>query len=101
MGTKDSLSVHVLFRVSAKTGKVDTTITGLGCGLLKMWALNNTTKTKQTFVFNRDNGELVYAFDGKTGKVATKTTGKDMGTCEDYGIGLEFLQSIKDERFDD
>jgi len=35
-----------LIRFSKKTGKIDTTMTALGKGMIQLWALQNTTKTK-------------------------------------------------------
>ena len=58
------LSVHVLFRFSQKTGKIDTTMTSFGSAMLQMWALNNTTKTKGCIVVERDSGEVVFTSKG-------------------------------------
>ena len=98
LGTKEGLTVHVLFRFSSKTGKVDTTMTGLGSALMRLWAMQNTTKTKRTMIMNRDTGEVVFMVDGKTEKIKTERDG--LGTCEDYGISLEALQAVTDDRFD-
>ena len=35
-----------LIRFSKKTGKIDTTMTALGKGIIQMWALQNTPKSK-------------------------------------------------------
>ena len=43
-----------LVRFSKKTGKIDMTMTGIGSGLLKAWALQNTSKTKATVVVDID-----------------------------------------------
>ena len=94
------LEVHVLFRCSKKTGKVDTTATALGKAMLDAWALQNTPSSKMCLVFNRRTGELVYHTEGtKDGfpQVRKYTT---VPTCEDFGISLEDLHNIKDERFD-
>lgn len=50
------LKRYGLLRYSTKTGKVDNAMTGLGCGVLQLWALQNTTKTKTTVVFELDTG---------------------------------------------
>ena len=96
------LKVHVLFRCSKKTGKVDTTMTALGPAILKMWALNNTTSTKQCLIFERESGNLIYATDGTNSgfpkvRDAKKTK---LGMCEDFGIPLTYLHGISDDRFD-
>ena len=98
------LKVYVLMRCSKKTGYVDTTMTGMGSALLRMWALNNTTSSKITFIFDRESGKIVYAVQGrKDGFPKVKDAKKDgyLGYCEEIGISLEDLHSIKDERFDE
>ena len=94
----ENLQVHVLFRAGKKTGKIDMTITALGSALLKMWAMNNTTATKRTLIFNRDTGACVFAAEGKKNDMPTFSM--DLGTCDEYGISLEDLQAVKDDRFD-
>ena len=86
MNTQESkLKVHVLIRCSKRTGKIDTTMTGMGKALMQMWALQNTTKSKITYIIERESGNIVGAY---------------LGNGEDIGIPLEFLHQIKDERFD-
>lgn len=98
----NNLSVYVLFRFSKKTGKIDTTMTGLGSAMMRLWALNNTTKTKNCIIVERDTGVIEFATSG-TGdfpKVVDRRKDGDIGNAEDYGITAEILQSIKDDRFD-
>lgn len=100
-----NFQVHVLIRCSKKTGKIDTVMTALSQAMLNMWALQNTTSSKQCYVFNRETGELVFATDGtKDGfpKVRdAKKSSKPLGTCEDLGLSLEDLQELGyDDRFD-
>ena len=108
------LKVHVLMRCSKSTGKVDTCMTGLGTGLMQMWALENTGKSKMTVIMERDTGKVVYVATGTAdGFPKVKTTNQifkkspvpdtyveDLGTCEDYGVSIDDLHSITDERFD-
>lgn len=94
------LKVHVLFRCSKKTGKVDTTVTGLGTAMMRMWALQNTTPSKQCLIFERESGRLVFHIEGNKDSLPSIVKYTDEQTCEDYGISLEMLHSIKDERFD-
>lgn len=90
--------MFVAFRFSKKTGKVDTTLTSAGAAMLKLWGLQNTTKSKNTIVVNRGTGEVVALYEGADGM--PKVSGKDLGMCTEYGIPLEFVQSITDDRFD-
>lgn len=97
----NSLAVHVLFRCSKKSGSVDTTMTGMGSALMQMWALKNTPKTKSCLIFERESGKLVFATYGDaSGFPKVKKGDECKGMCEDYGISLEDLHDIKDERFD-
>ena len=92
------MDVHVLFRFSKKTGKIDTTITGVTSALMQMWALHNTTKSKTTLIFNRETGRCIFSAEGTAD--FPKIEKGELGSCEEYNIPLEALQRIKDERFD-
>ena len=60
-----------LVRCSKKTGKIDFAITGYSRALLKLWGLQNTTKSKKTLVFNKD-GDILMLFEG--GEICPKLT---------------------------
>lgn len=60
----ETLRDYGLVRASKKTGKIDTSMTALGKGLLGMWALQNTTRTKHTVIFDLDSGEIVAHYTG-------------------------------------
>lgn len=60
-----------LVRCSKKTGKIDSAITGYSRALLKLWGLQNTTKSKKTLVFNK-NGDILMLFEG--GEICPKLT---------------------------
>lgn len=53
-----------LVRFSKKTGKVDTTMTALGNGLIQMWAIQNTTKTKACVLVDIDEHRAVAEYIG-------------------------------------
>lgn len=57
------MKTFYLVRFGRKSGKIDTTMQAYGVGLLKMWALQNTTKTKDTIIFGED-GIVVNYFEG-------------------------------------
>lgn len=96
------LKVHVLFRFSKKTGKVDVQMTCLGSAQAELWALNNTPKTKACMIIERDTGEVVYMTAGTAdGFPKVRTNKKELiGMCDDFGIPFEVVKSIKDDRFD-
>ena len=60
----DILSPCALVRFSKKTGKVDTTLKGTGYAVLNLWGLQNTTKTKESFVFTTDTGLMLSHYTG-------------------------------------
>lgn len=53
-----------LVRFSKKTGKIDTTMTGLGNGLIQMWALNNTPKTKACVIVDINERKVFCEYVG-------------------------------------
>ena len=87
------LKEYGLMRYSKKTGNVDKMLSGLGCGMIELWALQNTTKTKNSVVF-----EL------KTGLIRSIYRGDENGfpkiehAIEDRGlfIDAEALEAFKD-----
>lgn len=98
---ENNLRIHVLFRCSKKTGKIDTTMTGMGSALMRFWALQNTTSSKECLIFVRDTGELVFHARGnKESNFPVIVKHTTIPSCEDFGISLEDLQSITDDRFD-
>lgn len=62
----DGLKTYYLCRFSKKTGKIDTTMSGLGHALLQLWALQNTDKkSKDTIIFDEDG--IVHSYYEGTG----------------------------------
>ena len=53
-----------LVRYSRKTGRVDTALTGIGCGMLQLWGLQQTTKTKETVIFELETGLIRSRYTG-------------------------------------
>ena len=92
----NNFNVHILFRCSKRTGKIDTTMTGLGSALMRLWALQNTTSSKECLIFIRDTGELVFHIEGTKSNFPRFVKYWKKVTCEDLGISLEVLHSIKD-----
>lgn len=52
----------VLF--TRRTGKIEKSFTALGHGLLTMWALQNTTKNKDSIVFDLETGMVHRYYEG-------------------------------------
>lgn len=55
-----------LVRFSKKTGKIDTTMTAIGEGMIQLWALQNTTKTKACVIVDIDERKTVSEYIGTT-----------------------------------
>lgn len=55
---------YVCIRLSKKSGKIDKILEGLGCGMLKLWALQNTKKTKNAIIFSKADGRVIYLVEG-------------------------------------
>lgn len=78
-----------LVRFSKKTGVIDKTVTGLGSGLIQMWALQNTTKTKASVIVDIDER-----------KVFAEYIGTADGFPEIHKKPEEFEYDVPDELFD-
>lgn len=88
------LKKYGLIRASKKTGRIDTSMTGLGCGMLQLWALQNTTKTKITVVFEIETGLIRAKYEGTESgfpKVENKIESKGLH------IGEELLEEFQEE----
>lgn len=53
-----------LVRFSQKTGKIDTTMTAMGRGMIQLWALQNTTKTKACVIVDIDDRAIFAEYVG-------------------------------------
>jgi hypothetical protein len=90
----EELKTYCLVRFARRSGKIDTTLEGIGSGLLRLWALQNTTKTKDTIICEKDTGIVCWYYEG-TGdfpKISDYEK-ENLGNIEDYCTGLlEALQ---------
>ena len=84
----DCLSKCAAIRCSKKTGKIDTTLTGTGYAMLNLWGLQNTTKSKETFVFTIDSGLLIAHYIGSVNGMPSVEWGEDHENIEDYAEGI-------------
>lgn len=53
-----------LVRFSKKTGKIDMTMTAIGKGMIQLWALQNTTKTKACVIVDIDERKTIAEYVG-------------------------------------
>lgn len=81
------LKTYCLVRFARKSGKIDMTLEGLGSGMLRVWALQNTAKTKDTIIFEKDTGRVCWYYEGTTsGFPHIEDT--DLGHIDDYCPGM-------------
>lgn len=64
MMTQEPLKSYTLYRASKKNGKVDTQLEATGCAMLKLWALNNTTRTKETYICETVSRNIIARYTG-------------------------------------
>ena len=60
----EEIKRYGLVRYSKKTGRVDKALTGIGFGMLQLYGLQETTKTKETVVFELDTGLIRSIYTG-------------------------------------
>ena len=75
-------------------------MTGLGSALMRLWAMQNTTSSKEVVVINRSTGQIVFHTVGRKDSFPYIVKDDELGTCEDLGISFEELQTYTDDRFD-
>lgn len=91
--TVNRLTPCTAIRFSKKTGKIDTTLTGIGYAMLNLWGLQNTTKTKETLVFETNTGLVIAHYIGSSEGMPEVEWGKDLENIEDYAEGI--LEALK------
>ena len=67
--------------------------------MMKMYAMNNTPKSKNTMIIERDTGKVLFIAEGRENNLPHIKQG-DLGNSMEYGIPLEALRAITDNRFD-
>ncbi len=79
----DKLDTFVLVRFSRRTGKIDTSMEGIGSALLRFWALQHTTRTKDCIIFSKTTGEVVFYTAG-TDTGFPHIEDKNLGHIDEY-----------------
>ena len=77
---------YVLVRFSKKTGKIDTLHEGISAAVMKLWALQNTKKTKDTIIFSKETGDVICWVRGTSD--FPKVAEDSLGNIEDLCSGL-------------
>ena len=76
----------MLVEFTRKTGKITKTLEGYGQALLKLYALQNLTKTRDAILFNKETGEVITYFEGNGS--FPKVIDGNGENIEDYCEGL-------------
>ena len=79
--------VYYLVRFNNRTGKPDTTMGGVGVGLLKLWALQETKKKTQDTVIFDEYGNVVAYYEG-TGDFPNIIKPEEGEHIDQYCVGL-------------
>jgi hypothetical protein len=65
MENNKKFGFNVLVKFNRNSGKILTTMEGYGTALMRMWVLNNLTKTQDCVIFSKENGEILHYFEGR------------------------------------
>ena len=87
------LKTYCLVRFARKSGKIDMSLEGTGSGMLRLWALQNTTKTKDTIIFEKDTGKVCWYYEGTPDFPRVEDEG--LGHIDDYCPGM--LAAVQSE----
>lgn len=79
------LPTYYLVRFNRKTGTIDTSLECKSSAMMKLWALHNTTKTKDTIIFNKETGEIIVYYEGTEDFPKIYENG---GNIEEYCEGI-------------
>lgn len=90
------ICVYLLLQYNKKTGKVFKEMDAYGNALMRMWALNNTPKSRNTVIINCETGDCEWLFEGKENDMPTVK--QNVGICDDFGIDRKMLESIANSR---
>ena len=90
----NELHNYGLIRFSKKTGKIDTSMTAIGKGVIQLWALQNTTKTKACVIVDIDDRRVVSEYVGTVdGFPNIRKNQEDF----EYGIPEELYDILAEE----
>ena len=95
-------SGYVMIRFRKSSGKIDTTLTSSASALMKMWAMNNTTSSKETVIIDGDNGNVIFRASGKKDDfpdIENPETGSTCN-CEKLGIPMMIVEQYRTKEAD-
>ena len=81
---------YVLFIFSRKSGKVVKCIEGISSALLRLYALNSTSATRDSVIVNKDDNTIDFYCEGKKNDMPTIC--KEMEGMNAEKIGINVLE---------
>lgn len=82
------METHYLIQFSEKNGEIKKVLSGIGRGILKLWALQNPCKGCETIIFCLSDGEVAFYVDKNGHMFSTKDFEEGERNIEDYCPGL-------------
>lgn len=89
------MNIHACIRANQRTGKIDKVLTGLSSAMLSLWAMQNTTSTKVSYVFDLETGDVVTICTGVKGRDFPEVERQPVLNIEDICPGI--CLSLKEE----
>lgn len=92
-----NIEPHVLIKFSKKTGRVLKVLEANGSALLKLWALQNCSKSTNVVIFIKKSGKIIYCAEGTDSGMPhiIKDEGQ-FGNIEDLVPGLLAVVNTED-----
>lgn len=81
------LKNYVLVYYKKRNGAIEKTLEGIGPAMLKLWALQNTTSSKASLIFEKESGKVIFLATGKKDSMPDVQK-EDLGYIEDYGLAI-------------
>lgn len=78
------MNKFILVTFSSKTGKVKITLEGISCGLLKLYAFNNTKANQITIIYAEDTEEIMGWYEGKA---------RDLPIIDNIMVGMTLTEA--------
>lgn len=82
------MNMHACIRANKKAGKIDKILTGRSSAMLSLWAMQNTTSTKVSYVFEIESGDVVMICTGIKGLDFPEINKKPCLNIEDICPGI-------------
>lgn len=79
---------YVMIRFNRKSGKITLTMEALSSAMLRLAALQRTTKTTDSLIFGKETGQVVFYVHGSPDGRFPETEDTNLGNIERYCPGL-------------